>query len=467
MAVNCTRFRNTFLGFSCSKISGGRITNHEGMICRSRFTNHTQIQRNRRQLILKAWLQYLFGGFFSNKIVIKNVGRSFVNAGFSLILAVVILFFGLYLGHVAAFPYHLGKSEGYVQAIQEAVDNGLVLEVEDGVATANIVINTIDNETDATEYRRNGVELIVDTRAIDTMYVHLDIQATNEDQNITYEAYLDLSDSEKSDYSLEVNLTSDVIDLGLFKDTAEAFLDLVTNAQNPDFNSDIAQEYNALKLDTDLSPEAYAKQLYVVYAKAYYPDLSEYSLPVTPTLHHYYSSLITDEIEYLTIYGDMCAGSFVREDITVYLNGYYTDISDFSSQTESMQSFLIASFRSARGVTAFIYVINLLQMYPYVLIVWIVMTIVAFIVAKLFRHKSLGDIFGDLTIIGVFLLMTSIISSLIGFISSFFLSREIAYMLATLSMYVVLVVRTILLLIPEMINQVRRNRLVSADSEDD
>lgn len=413
---------------------------------------------------MRTWFKFVFGGFFSNQILINNTHRRFMNALLAFFLAMIIHFLGLYWGAVSAFPLHLDRAEPYTMAIQRAFDNGLVVEIDDGVASSNQLVNTFENEVDALQYKESNIDIIVDTRDIDSMFVTVMIKAWLNQEEITYDSYLVLSASELENALLDVTITDDIIDLAVFKAEAEAYLDLVTNPQNPRFISNIAIEYNALSQNTNLSADEYNRQLYGIYAKVYYPDLTEYNYSVAPTMRDYYSSLASRDDQYLIITANSCVGSFLSNNVPIDFNGNYTLIDDFTSETDSTSRLLLDSFRSSHQVIALIYIINLLQVFPYVLLLWIILTVLVFALAKMAKLKPASDLFADLTIIGSLLLVTSAISGLVGYISNYFASKAIAYLLATLSLYLVFAIRSLFFIIPEMRKQLRKNREAKVNS---
>ena len=69
---------------------------------------------------------------------------------------------------VAPFSTHYNKAESYKEFIHSAFDNGIELTIENHLGISGKVINTYTNEEDAT-YKKNGYNLIVDTRPSDTL----------------------------------------------------------------------------------------------------------------------------------------------------------------------------------------------------------------------------------------------------------------------------------------------------------
>ena len=123
------------------------------------------------------WLKYFFGSFFLHKYASESEERGFGGPLLGLLLAMAMIFAGLFGGSVAAFPSYYENSEEYTQflynAFAQSGEDRLNIKIENGVARAGkfdgeygagLVANTFTSEADRDKYSVNGYQLVIDTR---------------------------------------------------------------------------------------------------------------------------------------------------------------------------------------------------------------------------------------------------------------------------------------------------------------
>jgi len=400
---------------------------------------------------MKDWAKFFFGSFFSNKITMEGARRSFGNAVLGLFLAIILIFAGVVGGHSLSFLAFYNNATEYKDFVDKSLKDAEI-EIKDNTANSPYVYSSFDN----TEEKRY---FAVDTRDAINTYVKVDVVATRGEETKTYSDYLLLSTEDKKEWSPKISLSGEAVayDESMLA-TMESYLDKVSDASNALFNADTATSYNEL-VQKGLSSEEYYLELYGIYAKSYYP-LTDCGYTYVPTLWTYYTELAEreEEKDYLIILSTSCIGSFNSKEIRVDYNGYYTELEGFVADGSNGKTFIKKSFCGYGNVRSLVYLINLLQIIPYILIVWLGSALVMTGAGWACKIKEMKNFFNDLTLSGVYLFFSGVIAFLVAIIGSFFLSRAIAYSVCCITFYAVVVLRILILIIPEMIKQIKINR---------
>lgn len=158
---------------------------------------------------MRDWLEYFFLGFFTDKNTHEAYKRSLLNAFGCFFLSLVILLCLLFGGYMAAMPAHYRNAVPYREALYEVLGNpdyivkseNSVLSFTDQLGSA-VVINTFADQTES------DCELIIDTRDIKNIFVEFTVQYISKDGSaLSYDAYLELADEEKTGYTFSVEYT--------------------------------------------------------------------------------------------------------------------------------------------------------------------------------------------------------------------------------------------------------------------
>ena len=83
---------------------------------------------------MKSWLQYFFGGFWSNNLSRQCQWRSLGNTALGALLSFLLLVCGLTWGYQASFGPAYQRAEAFRQFLYSAMDTA-DFAVTDGVAT--------------------------------------------------------------------------------------------------------------------------------------------------------------------------------------------------------------------------------------------------------------------------------------------------------------------------------------------
>ncbi len=147
------------------------------------------------------------------RLAANSAKYGFVSVFLTIVLSFVFFTFGFMAADVVPFSTHYDKAELYKEFVRSAFsDNELRVEIKDGLAECDIIVNTYTNESDKDRYAKNGYNLIVDTRKSDTL-IEFSQVAVKGDAEISYEEYLNLTDKEKEGYNIETRYTDKVLEI--------------------------------------------------------------------------------------------------------------------------------------------------------------------------------------------------------------------------------------------------------------
>lgn len=264
---------------------------------------------------MREWLKRFTLSIGSNNYMRESVHCGFGGVLLSCLLAILFLFFGIFIGKDVTFGADYNGAAEFREFLYGAfvTDDGCALKITvDGgkadvtVGGEHITINTVANDADAERYRKNGYELIVDYNDMTEAYDDFTVECvpTGGGDVIGYDEYEKLTASEKSRYGLRVRYSGKrkaITD----KDVAEYETYLQASTAFEEFEK--LQEKYADKGD------GYSEALYELYVKTYYPDIKNLAGESVPTLKKYYYDMIDGKTKYLCVFGDMIIGSFVND----------------------------------------------------------------------------------------------------------------------------------------------------------
>ena len=389
-----------------------------------------------------GWLKFYFLGFFWDKYADEGAARSFWNAVLSVALMIVLLTAGLYTGRAASFKTHYSGAEDYRAFIHNALGK-VGLSVKDGKVSADIEGGDSINcfaEEDA-DYCLNGYLLVVDTRPAATTYDDFKLICKDGgDNEISYEAYRQLSEDDKQKSVVSVEYTGKTLDVTEKQTEYERFLDGETGESGKNALAALKEKYGK----GELTEAEYADAVYVEFCGYYYPSFARAeAYGKAPTLRTYYlTKVLSGETDkFLMILDDMCLGSFVSSrGFAVEFEGNYTKLSSGAEYSEiNADEFITGAVDGSGAFNFFIYLINVFKLMPIILIVVLVLALATMFIGR-FREKSgLG---GALKTVCSFILVSSVIAFLAAIILSFFTTRSAAYMFTAVVFNAVLFVRT-------------------------
>ncbi len=376
---------------------------------------------------MKDWLIYFFGSFFSHLRAREGCNRSLMNGVLGFCLAIAVLVGLMNAGYRQAVPAALKGADEFV-AYAEGVFSNLDLKVEEGTLTGDAYVQQKDE---------NGL-LVVDLRDLVSLYDDFSVTATDSSgKTVSYEAYLGLSDSLRENYSLQVVFSGQVRDIEAAENQSAWLAYLQEQAAR---DADVKTKLEELKPDS----ENYKEQVYLLYVSVYYAgvNLSD-GYGQAPTLQGYYVDLAqkNEDTQALLLFSRWCSISFESEGRTMALMGYYTDMDGYTT-AEGAHSFIRRTFASSRALTVLMYCTNLFRAVPLMLGIWLALALILMAVCRSRQLYCGYHFLGALQIVGSFLAVSALFGGLVSFWAAFVMSQEGAYSLGLICFYAVLVVRS-------------------------
>ena len=199
----------------------------------------------------------------------------------------------------------------------------------------------------------------------------------------------------------------------------------------------------------------YRRQVYRLYVKEYYPDLSAYeNTGDAPLLRNfYYHSYVNGGAEkYLFIFDDSLVGSFKTGAGTrVEFYGFYKDFPDGTSfsTAKDADAFIKNSFKATAPLSVYVYFMNTVRLIPFIALMPVILALLAYCILRIMKSEIAGGFGGCIKIIGSYLLVGSFISGLVTLIFGFFIPRNKIMVAALLIFFATLLIRTAIFLIGE------------------
>ena len=385
---------------------------------------------------MKSWLQYFFGGFWSNSLSRQCQWRSLGNTALGALLSFLILVVGLTWGYQMSFAPTYQNAEEFRQFLYSTMDT-VDFAVTDGVATGSSRINTYAQEKD-------GYQLIVDLRDTRSIYDDFMLTCTGEDgQSISYESYLAQPAHVQKAYTT-FTVTYSGKELNLEEKCPEylAYLQEVSDPQSVLYHAETAQ---ALKKLEEEKPADFYEQVYLLYVSSYYPKLEtgEFNTQA-PTVHGYYMDLLSRDTEgkFLCLLKDNCYVGFQSGLMQVLYAGNYSAVQSLETGAAGADSLIYKSFQSGCQTDYLMYTVNVFGGFFLVIVLWLLMMIVVRIVCRVKGYEAAATFGGAAQLVGSFLLWSGMIAALCGFIFSFLLDQAVVYYGAIGIMALSLVIRT-------------------------
>jgi len=397
---------------------------------------------------LTQWLKTYGLGFFSDKFAKDAPKFGFTGVFLSLVLAFLFVLFGYYGSDVAPFSAHYNHAESYREFIHEAFDNAVDLTIENGTGVSGTIINTYTNDADAAAYKKNGYNLIVDTRPSDTLieFELIAIRGENSETKLSYEEYLALDGQTKKEYQLAVGFSGKLLEITPeMTDNHTAYLEQISNESSPKYNKDGAEAFRKLKENqASYSEEEYAKELYYLYVKYYYTGVgSVYGSAKAPVLRdYYYANYITKgNAHYFYVFDDMCAGSFETDNgVPVVFGGYFRKCAD--GKVTDFDSLITDTYYDTAGNTFVSYFVGTMSQLPLLILIPLILGLFMWGIGKAVTDGWEKGFSGCYKIVNVFVWGSALITALVLFIGGFITSARILYQFIPVLFGGVLLIRT-------------------------
>ncbi len=338
---------------------------------------------------MRDWLKRFTLSIGSNKYMRESVHCGFGGVLLACFLAIVFLFFGIFIGKDVTFGVDYNGATEFKDFLYCAfiIDDECALKITvDGgkadvtVGGEHITVKTVANDGDAERYRKNGYELIVDCNDMTEAYDDFSVECvpTGGGDVIGYDEYVMLTASEKSKYGLRVCYSGerkaitekDVAEYETYLQASTAFEDL----------EKLKEKY------ADKGDE-YSDEVYELYVKTYYPDIKSLVGEDVPTLKKYYYDLIDGKSKYLCVFGDMVIGSFVNDlGRTDSFGCVQTDgVTLDGGSRSALDGFIIDLYYANLSTLLFFEIINSIFMLLFTVLITVAAMLVCWLACKLKR----------------------------------------------------------------------------------
>lgn len=342
----------------------------------------------------------------------------------------------------------------------EVLDGRLKMKKQDGEYTEGLLINTFENAQDKETYSVNGYHVIVDSRPADTL---AEIEAyclSNDGKNteISYQDYLTLSDVARLNFDFKLRYTGNELQLtdGLVEEyrTYIEGLGGETKSSAEKLASDLAEG--------KITGVEYNRAVYELYFTNYYPEITEYeSSSKVPLLRNYYyhQYIKAGESKYLFLFDDYVAGSFETKngaDISFY--GFYSELENGvlvdggmnqAGADAAADRFIKKSFQAIAPLTAYAHAMNVFSLIPFIALMPMVVTLLAYSILKLGGIDSVTSLGGTFKIVGAYVWVSAAISGVLAVVASFLVRPDVLAVLPLLLLFITLAIRSVIYAIGE------------------
>ncbi len=384
-----------------------------------------------------SWLKYFFCGFFSNKLSRQSSRRSLGNTALGALFAFVLLVCFLTWGYQASFPLAYGKAGEFQSFVQETLTE-TALTVSQGKATADVVINTFLEPGE-------GYKLIVDTRDLDHIYDDFRLLCRSETLGeIDYETYLAQPAHIQQAYTdFAIAYTGNELNPETNWEVYRSFLTDALKEGSPAYDAQQAEAFQ--KLEQEKTADYY-EQLYLMYVKAYYPDLGLPEVgPQAPTVEDYYMGFVSNDQtgKLLVVLRDKCYAGFESRGGIIFYAGDYSLL----EKVTDGDTFIEKTFQSGQQVDYLMYAVNVFGGFLVLIAMWVILMVT---VRFYCRKKGIyaGSTFGSSAqLVGSFLMGSGLVGGLLGFLLSFLVGQTATFYAVLAITVLTLLIRTVLFLV--------------------
>lgn len=394
---------------------------------------------------MAEWLKIYFLSFFNDRLAAESAKFGFVSVFLTIAFSFVFFMFGFMAADVVPFSTHYDNAGQYKEFIKNVFsDNELRVEIKDGLAECDTIINTLTNESDEERYAKNGYNLIIDTRKSDALIEFSQVAVKGETE-ISYEEYLNLTDKGKTEYGIETRYTDKILEITADKVvTYESYLEAISKEGTDSYNREAAAAYKELK-EKNLTADKYGEEIYYLYVRYYYSDVQSVLMSAkAPVLSDYYylNFILGDHANYLYLLDDICTGSFRTDtDIPASFAGYYKGCASGVLDESSADAFVKDVYYNSVRYSTSSYFTSAIQMAPGYILIPVLVGLILFLICKAAK-KQFGQKFVDCyKTVNSFALVSALLTGLITFVLAFFVFARKLYLFMPLIFAVILILR--------------------------
>ena len=432
---------------------------------------------------MRKWLRFFCLSFFSDKISKEGAKRGYTNVFIGLILTFAFLWVGFVGGDLLPLGVRYNNSPDFMNTAYAVFANAdtskrIEAEIKDGILLAkkqgdeyssNLLINTFEKDTDRQNYSANGYNVVIDLHSADTLAEIESYCVSNDGKNliISYDEYLTLSDVARLNFDFKLRYTGKSLDMT--DEAVKSYRDYVDSLseENKAKTERLQNDLEANKI----TKSEYNRAIYECYFVNYYPEITSYeSSSKVPLLrNYYYHEYISQGAKnYLFIFDDYMTASFETKDGTeVSFYGFYNDMEDGvlvakdatdAEACESVDKFITNSINSIAPLTLYIHAMNIFSFIPFIALMPLVVTLLAYSVLKLWSVESITSFGAMFRILGSYTWFSSVISALLTVIIAFFVNPEVVGALPLVLFFIALTVRSLIFAIREARSYIKKSK---------
>ncbi len=423
---------------------------------------------------MKKWFKFISFSFFSHNTSKEGIRRGYTNVFLGFVLALVFLWAALVGAEMLPLGVHYNNSPDFVATAHAVFANAdahkrIDAKIEEGVIKAKkhggeysegLLVNTFENDADKQNYSVNGYNIVVDTRPANTLAEFEAYCVSNDGNNtvISYEDYLTLSDVAKLNFDFKLRYTGNALELT--DETVGGYLEYVNGLG--DENKGVTEKLANELAGAEITKAEYNRQIYELYFKNYYPEITAYeSASAVPLLrNYYYHQYVNDNSKnYLFVFDDYMTGSFeTAGGIDVSFNSFYSNlengslVSEGATQDEanaSVDRFIKKSFGATLPLNLYVHAVNVFSLAPFIALMLMVATLLTYSILKLRNIESINSLGSMFKIVGSFVWLSGVISAVLTVTMSFFVSRSMINVLPLVLFFATLMVRSVIFTIKE------------------
>lgn len=422
---------------------------------------------------MKKWFRFFALSFFSDIISKEGKTRGYTNVFLGLLITLVFIWSGFVGAEMLPFEARYVSSPDFSATVHallanpdlskrigiEVVDGSLVIQGR-GDNTSGPLVNTIERDSDRQTYSVNGYNVIVDPRPADTL-AEVEVYCISNDGRdtvITYEEYLTLSEVARLNFDFRLRYTG--AELVLNDDTVAQYASYLTTLGGS--VSDEAERLAADLSDGKLAKAEYNRSIYQLYFTNYYPDITEYeSSSAVPLLRNYYYHhyLKVGARKYLFIFDDYMAASFETAgggEISFY--GFFGELEDGDPIPDGLDQaaaeaaadrFIMDAYAALAPMTAYAFAMNVFSLIPFIALMPMVVTLLAYSILRLGGIDSIGSLGGTFKIVGSYVWMSGAISCVLTLLLSFILQPGALSLMPLVLFFIALAARAMVFALNE------------------
>lgn len=412
---------------------------------------------------MKGWFKFVTLSFFSDKISSQAPERGYGTVFLTVAVAVLFLVLGFVGALLAPFRTLYRGATDFKGTLEDVFcgDGAVKLTVSDKKLSAEfgtagkVRIDTVADEGDK-KYASRGYDVIVDMRPAGLYDDFTAYCVTESGEKISYERYLELSGDEKNKYKFAVEYSGN--ELVIDDEKVGEYESYLAGSQD----KAVAEAYKNLP---DKTAATYKKELYELYVKAYYPDLSAYETSGAPKLRNYYYHNYLDRNKIIFIFDDAVIGNFVSgTGAQTAFYGFYEKLGDgdIAGTPRGIEDFLVNAYSASSQLMLFANMSGMVMAIPYTVIIVILLSAILYCLRMLIKCDELS-FGGSVKTVAAYSPAAGLIAGLIEFAFGFVVSARYFTMVGCLAFFATVLVR---IAVSTIVKKVRKAKADGKNTDD-